>query len=93
MNRGCKRDSVCGARSMQGTQSAAWAALRGCSSQFVQQFESLLLVLLGAASGTFASRLLLEMADSRFGRAKLMGSSSDTLVTAISTAGTHSISA
>lgn len=63
------------------------------SSQSVQQFESLLPVLLGAASGTFISRLLLGMADSCFGRAKLMGSSSDTLVAAISTAGTQSISA
>lgn len=90
---GCKRDSVCGAGSMQGTQSAAQAALCGCSSQFVQQFESLLPVLLGAASGTFASRLLLGMANSCFGRAKLMGSSGNTLVTAISAAGTQSISA
>lgn len=78
---------------MQGTQSPARAALRDCPSQFAQQFEFLLPVLLGAASGTLASRLLLGMADSCSGRAKLRGSSSDTLVTAISTAGTQSISA
>jgi len=57
----------------------------------VQQSESLLPVLLGAASGTLASRLLLGMANSCFGRAEVVGGSSNTLIAAISTAGTQSI--
>lgn len=66
----------------------------GCSYQFAWQFESLLPVLLSTASGTLAwIRLLLGMAVPCFGMAKLMGNSSDTLVTAISTARTQSISA
>lgn len=51
VNRCSKSNLTGGAGRMQGIHSTAWASRHGGSSQFVQPFESLLSVLLGAASG------------------------------------------
>lgn len=64
----------------QGLQKGLWlwgwehaGCCPGCSSQSVWQFESLLSVLLGTASGTFASRLLLEWLSPVLGGLNLSG--------------------